>query len=161
MTRVLLLLSMLLAACQQPSTNDAAASEEQKRLDAPVEDVDALPVDETAAAAVGEGDGAPALPTATHIPESFWGRWGMVPADCTSNRGDAKGLLRIDANRLYFYESKAMLDRIIAGTPDRFEGIFGFGGEGQEWTAKVTLIRQGNTLVREEEGPRFTYRKCR
>lgn len=163
MTRVLLLLPILLASCQQPSTNDAAVSEEQKQLDAPVKDVDALPVDETAAAAVGEGDGAPTLPTAataTKIPEVFRGRWGMVPADCTSTRGDAKGLLRIDGDRLHFYESRATLDRVIAATPDRFEGNFGFSGEGQEWTARVALIRQGDTLIRQEEGPRFTYKRC-
>ena len=33
------------------------------------------------------------------------GNWGMVPADCTSTRGDNKGLLRITATTLQFYES--------------------------------------------------------
>jgi hypothetical protein len=60
MSRLLPLALLGLAACQQPSTNDAAVSEEQKQLDAPVKDVDDIPVDENAAAAVGEGDDAPA-----------------------------------------------------------------------------------------------------
>ena len=29
------------------------------------------------------------------IPAALRGRWGMTPADCTSTRGDAKGLLEI------------------------------------------------------------------
>jgi hypothetical protein len=59
MTRFAPLALIALAACQQPSTNDAAVSEEQKQLDAPVKDIDDIPVDENAAAAVGEGDDAP------------------------------------------------------------------------------------------------------
>ncbi len=31
------------------------------------------------------------------IPAALHGRWGMVPADCTSTRGDNKGLLTITA----------------------------------------------------------------
>jgi hypothetical protein len=61
MTRFALLPLFVLAACQQPSTNDAAISEEQKQLEAPVKDVDDIPVDENAAATVGEGDDAPTV----------------------------------------------------------------------------------------------------
>jgi hypothetical protein len=158
-----------LASCQQPSGNVANEAAEQKQLDAPVTDVDAIPVDETAAAAVGENDDAPpvqqtsssALPT--HIPERFWGRWGLVPADCTSTRGDNKGLVRIDDNRLYFYESKATLARIIAATPTRFEAEYGFGGEGQEWTEEQVLELSGNKMRRIGGGEQpldLTYTRC-
>ena len=34
----------------------------------------------------------PALPTS--FPAAIQGRWGLVPADCTSTKGDAKGLER-------------------------------------------------------------------
>jgi hypothetical protein len=56
MTRLLLLSLFALAACESsaPETNDA-----QAQADAPVKDVDIIPADENAAAAVGEGDGAP------------------------------------------------------------------------------------------------------
>jgi hypothetical protein len=157
----MLLALLALAACQNQPQATNNVTEEQRRAEAPVKDVDAIPADETAAAAVGEGDGAPAAASAvTHIPEQFWGRWGMTAADCDPARSDNKGLLRIDDNRLYFYESRATLDRIIAAAPGRFEAMFGFGGEGQEWTSKVTLTVQGDTLTREEEGPRLTYKRC-
>jgi hypothetical protein len=165
MRRFALVVPILLAGCQNAPANQTGPVDAQAEAEAPVRDVDAVPVDETAAAALGANDGAHALPSEpaalpTNIPEQFRGRWGMVPADCTSTAGDAKGLLRIDDSRLYFYESKATLDRIVAASADRFEGVFGFGGEGQEWIAPVTLIRQGDTLIRQEEGSRFTYKKC-
>lgn len=167
MTYIKYLPLILLAACQAgpPSTNDAAT--EQQQADAPIRNIEDVPVDETAAAAAGEGDGAPpvaaakAEPASTAaIPVAFHGRWGMVPADCTSTRGDAKGLLVIDADKLSFYESRARPRRITASAPNRVQGDFAFSGEGQEWTANVTLTRQGDTLIREEDGPRFTYKRC-
>ena len=41
------------------------------------------------------------------IPATIQGRWGLTPADCISNRGDAKGLLIIAADSLKFYELRA------------------------------------------------------
>ena len=167
MTCIKYLPLILLAACQPepPSTNDATTAQQQ--ADAPVRNIEDVPVDETAAAAAGENDGAPPVGSAKSepaqpatIPVAFQGRWGMVPADCTSTRGDAKGLLVIDAAKLSFYESRATPRRITASTSDRVEGVFAFTGEGQEWTANVALARQGGTLIREEEGRRFTYKRC-
>jgi len=60
MTRFAFLLPLALAACQKPAEPSSNATEAQRQLDAPIKDVDAVPVDETAAAAVGEGDDAPA-----------------------------------------------------------------------------------------------------
>ena len=34
------------------------------------------------------------------IPAAIRGRWGLTPADCTSTRGDAKGLLEIGPDTL-------------------------------------------------------------
>ena len=72
-------------------------------------DVDVLPPDESAVTPTNElenGDDAePVNDTATAIPASLHGRWGLTPADCTSTRGDAKGLLIVSADGLKFYES--------------------------------------------------------
>ncbi|NNM77163.1 hypothetical protein HJG53_09640 [Sphingomonas sp. ID1715] len=158
-TGLALLLPMVLLACQRPSTNDASAAEEQNRLDAPVKDVETLPPDETAIVSTDNGATA-TVPASTKIPESLQGRWGMVPADCDPARADNKGLMTVSADRLAFYESRATLEKVASADPDRFSGDFSFSGEGQSWKAKVTLTRQGDSLTREEDGSRFTYRRC-
>jgi hypothetical protein len=86
----------------------------------------------------------------------------MTPADCTSTRGDAKGLLVIDDKALRFYESRAVPVGDIGGTPDSFTGDFTFTGEGQTWTSYETLQIQGRRLVRTTSSPMasYTYAKC-
>jgi hypothetical protein len=103
---------------------------------------------------------APGAPIA--IPAFLHGRWGMTPADCTSTRGDAKGLLVIDDKALRFYESRAVPVGDIGGTPDSFTGDFTFTGEGQTWTSYETLQIQGRRLVRTTSSPMasYTYAKC-
>ena len=102
----------------------------------------------------------------TMIPAQFQGRWGLVAADCTSTRGDAKGLLTIDDSRLVFYESRGVLDRIDAWQPaNRFTANYGFRGEGQQWERVITLERTGSRLRRTEEGSEegpvdLTYTAC-
>jgi PBP1b-binding outer membrane lipoprotein LpoB len=59
MTRLLLLSILALAACDSRTAEPVNATEAQRQADAPVKDVDVIPADENAAAAVGEGDGAP------------------------------------------------------------------------------------------------------
>lgn len=101
------------------------------------------------------------------IPEMLRGRWGLVPADCTSTRGDAKGLLTITADKLEFYESVATLGPIREVDADSIGASFDFTGEGETWIQEVALSTPdgGKTLVREDMGPRaqpgpFTYTKC-
>ena len=48
--------------------------------------------------------------TAGRIPVAVQGRWGLTPGDCTSIRGDTKGLLVVSADRLQVYESRAISD---------------------------------------------------
>lgn len=102
----------------------------------------------------------------TMIPAQFHGRWGLVAADCTSTRGDAKGLLTIDAGRLVFYESRGVLDRIDTWSPvNRFTAKYGFTGEGMEWERVITLERNGSKLRRTERGGEegrvdLTYTAC-
>lgn len=106
-----------------------------------------------------------AVPTA--IPAVLQGRWGIVDADCTSTKGDAKGLLTIDADSLTFYESAATLGTIRSGSSTALKADFAFTGEGQSWNLDVALSSpdDGKTLIRKDTGPdaapgTLTYKKC-
>jgi len=114
------------------------------------------PTNATAATAA-----APLAPAAA-IPASLHGRWGLTPADCTSTKGDAKGLLVISSDRLTFYESRALPARNIRTTSDTFGADFAFTGEGQSWTRFETLRITKGRLVRTESSPMasFTYARC-
>lgn len=142
----------LLGACDRaPSPPEPAQS--------PAQEVETLPPDETAI--VQTSDGAAAVVTAsTKIPEPLHGRWGMVPADCDPARADNKGLMTVTADTLRFYESRATIAKVSSADPDRFSGTFSFNGEGQQWSAEVTLARSGDVLSRTEGGSRFTYKRC-
>lgn len=96
------------------------------------------------------------------IPLSLQGRWGLTPADCTSTRGDAKGLLVVSAEGLKFYESRAVPGDGTTADHDSITGNFDFTGEGQNWTKFETLELNGDTLVRTESNPAasYTYAKC-
>ena len=77
---------------------------------------------------------APTSPS-TSIPDQFHGRWGLTAADCTSTRGDNKGLLVIGRKQLSFFEAKGTLARVIeVPAPNRFDASFNFTGEGMTWT---------------------------
>ena len=113
-----------------------------------------------------EASDAPGIPE-FGIPVTLQGRWGLVPADCTSTRGDAKGLLVVGATTLTFYESVARLGEIEARDDRRIRARFSFTGEGMNWTRNETLAASGDgkTLVRtetggDEPGGPFTYTRC-
>ena len=110
-------------------------------------------------------DTTPAKPlpaAAEKIPAALQGRWGLTPADCTSTRGDAKGLLVIAADGLQFYESRAVPTEGAHGDGDSFGGDFAFTGEGQSWTKYQSLKLNKAVLVRTETNPSasFSYAKC-
>jgi hypothetical protein len=96
------------------------------------------------------------------IPAALQGRWGLTPADCTSRRGDAKGLLVVTSGDLRFYESRAVPAPTAEADGDSINGNFSFTGEGQTWTKFETLQRKNNTLVRTDSNPAasYTYAKC-
>jgi len=105
--------------------------------------------------------------TATEIPDTLRGRWGLVPGDCTSTRGDAKGLLTITADKLRFYESVGTLGAVKEAGERQIRAAFDFTGEGMAWQREVLLeLEDGDaTLVRHEYGPDaapepFRYAKC-
>ena len=113
--------------------------------------------------APGTNQSAPILAQPTPggiIPAQYQGRWGMVPADCTSTRGDAKGLMTIGDTRIRFYESTATLTQQRPAIATSFSGEFAFRGEGQAWEKVMTFTRTGDTLVRSEQNGRFTYKRC-
>src|SRR5687768_3461346 len=75
----------------------------------------------------------PAPAAAATIPAAMHGRWSLTPGDCTSTRGDAKGLLTITATELRFYESRAVPVGDVDTSADSISGDFAFTGEGMEW----------------------------
>jgi hypothetical protein len=93
--------------------------------------------------------------TLDEIPDTVRGRWGLVPADCTSTKGDAKGLLEVSADQLKFYESVAKLGTIKEAGESRIRATFAYTGEGQSWSQDVVLDVQddGKTLIRRDYGP--------
>ena len=133
----------------------------------PTKGVDA-PNSVTAAAenAATEAGKTPAkLPS--QIPAQFHGRWGLTQADCTSTKGDAKGLLTINDARLTFYESKGTLDKVLGATANSFDANYGFSGEGQNWQRVERLTRTNAKLHRrtdaaagQEPPVDLTYTRC-
>ncbi len=107
-----------------------------------------------------EANGTAPAPAPT-IPAQFRGRWGMVPADCTSTRGDTKGLIEVGDRTVRFYEATATLKEQLPSVTGRFTGTFSHTGEGQSWETVTDFARQGNTLTRTEGEQGFTYMRCR
>lgn len=99
-------------------------------------------------------------PPSVAIPAQYRGRWGMVPADCTSTRGDNKGLLTIGPQTLRFYESTAALQEQRPAIATSFAGTYSFTGEGQTWERVVVLTRNGSKLTRAEGDERYVYTRC-
>ena len=100
--------------------------------------------------------------TSTTIPAAMHGRWGLTPGDCTSKRGDAKGLLIVSADQLKFYESVAKPAGELDISSDSASGDFVFTGEGMTWKKYEALELQSGKLVRTESSPMasFTYARC-
>lgn len=124
--------ALMLSGCEKAETPTVAPSASPEILESP----------------------AASSPAAAAVPPAVQGRWGLVPADCTSTRGDAKGLLVIDATTLKFYESRATLGAIKDVDDDGIEATFAFTGEGQDWTRDIELDveDEGKTLIRRETG---------
>ena len=167
---------VVLAACSRQPAEQAPADDASAEIPAAVPTVTettTTPADGTPTPSpTGSGTPSPS-PTATgtapaqSIPVAVRGRWGLVPADCTSTRGDAKGLLTIDATTLRFYESRGTLRTIKQRADSRIRATFAFSGEGMTWTRDEVLDAQngGRTLIRREYGEDaapgpFRYSRC-
>ena len=88
------------------------------------------------------------------IPLALRGRWGIVPGDCTSTRGDAKGLITIGATSIQYYESVAKLAKVSERSETAIRASFAFIGEGMEWQRELGLKLQdgGKVLIKREFG---------
>ena len=159
------MMALALVACQQNDPNNIAI-DEGNSLNA---DIETLPPDEgneETAAANAEGMPVPPNPVPPEqtmgavIPAQYHGRWGMVPADCTSIRGDNKGLITVAGNSIKFYEAVATLKEQRPAIATSFSGLFAFMGEGQNWEKVMTFTLTGNKLKRAEETGTFTYTRC-
>ena len=137
---------LALAACDD-SANTAASSSTTSNTDTRVPADPGVPSTPPAATPSG-------APADSSIPAALQGRWGLVPADCTSTRGDAKGLLRIDGTTLEFYESVGKLTSATSRSDTSLRGTFAFTGEGMNWNREVELVAtdNGKTLTRSEYG---------
>jgi hypothetical protein len=94
------------------------------------------------------------------IPAQYHGRWGMNANDCDPRRSDAKGLITINGGTMRFYESVATLREQRPAIATSFSGLFGFTGEGMNWSKVQTLTRTGDTLKRADDEGTYTYRRC-
>ena len=119
------LIALSLTACNRNPTdnisidNGAASSTANAVLPAdPATQPDARAMNAENAAASATGS--------TLIPTAFRGRWGLSPADCTSTKGDAKGLLTIADTRLTFYESKGTFVKMLGATATSFDARYSF-----------------------------------
>ena len=136
-------------------TNDSAAPA------TPPAPVATVPVEGEATSAAMESSAADVIPAALQ------GRWGINAADCTTTKGDDKGLITVSDKQIRFYESTAKLGKIGEASDTRLVADFSFSGEGQTWTKGMTLDVQdgGKTLIRRETGQDampgpLRYRKC-
>ena len=122
----------------------------------------AAPAPDASGAPPQQGSPATQTTSAEAIPASLRGRWGLTPMDCTSTKGDAKGLLIVSADNLKFYESRAVPSRDAHHGQDSISGNFNYTGEGQTWTKFESLELKGQVLVRMESNPvaSFTYARC-
>ena len=164
-------LAVALAACGSQPANEAAPANDSAAVETnalePVADdarVEPAPADPDVPEPAAD---EPADTANATIPAALRGRWGLVQADCTSTRGDAKGLLTISDTQLRFYESRGTLRDIAESDASRLVADFDFMGEGQTWQRRMILDAQdgGETLIRREQGADamagpLRYRKC-
>lgn len=153
---------LALAACHQDDPNNIAIDNgPDANMSAGV--VTLPPSEELGAADNGSGnmgEGNDAAPIPAVIPAQYRGRWGLVAPDCTSAKGDAKGLIAIGDKTIRFYESTATLRERRPAIATSFSGLFDFTGEGQTWQKPVTLTRTGDMLKRADDEGNFSYKRC-
>ncbi|GGD88433.1 hypothetical protein GCM10011515_05140 [Tsuneonella deserti] len=154
-------LPLALSACQQsPESSDEVPAAVETLPAEPDGGIGTTPADPPSETSTAAGEAS-----AKTIPPALQGRWGMVPADCTSTRGDAKGLLTITDTTLKFYESVGKLGSLESRSDNAIRAQFAFTGEGMNWTRDVELSAAGDKLIRTERGGDqpggpFTYTRC-
>ena len=167
---VVALAALALVACRQAADDSAIAIDNSvNAAETGDPQVETLPPDDSSAAAPETPAAMPtkASPLATSIPAPFHGRWGINRADCTSTRGDAKGLLTINDARLTFYESRGAPTTVLGVTATSFDANYAFTGEGQAWERIERLKLVNDRLQRrtdaapgQEPPVNLTYERC-
>lgn len=156
---------MTMGACSgsnDPVADNADNASATSEIDVlPPDDSDSTPANDLDAS-VDDASASPVETAPGKIPAALQGRWGMTPADCTSTRGDAKGLLIVSADSLKFYESLAKPAGELKSSSNSASGDFAFTGEGMTWKKYQALEIQNNKLVRTESSPMksFAYARC-
>jgi hypothetical protein len=153
-----LVLALAVAGCGKPDPVDqkaAGAAAELPEVNAPAPSATGEPRVATAPA-------RPLPEPAAAIPAALQGRWGLSPGDCTTTRGDAKGLLVVSPSELRFYESRAVPAGGVTTDANSIAGNFAFTGEGQSWTKYESLKVERDVLTRTQTKPTasFSYAKC-
>ena len=150
------LLALALTACQQSGDRSNLQGSASGEINSTSSSPDA-----------GNASGSSAAPAAATIPAQYHGRWGLVAADCTSTRGDAKGLLTIDGARLVFYEARGTVGQILGTTATSFDARYDFTGEGQTWkrTERLSVVngklqRRTDAEPGQEPPVNLTYTRC-
>jgi len=163
------LLALAIVACQQPADDSNIAIDNGT---VPTSDVETLPADDGSASATEAGASGPMNDAAAaslpkQVPASLRGRWGINSADCTSTKGDAKGLLTITDAGLAFYESRGTIDQVIAATANSFDARYAFTGEGQTWqrTERMKIVdgqlqRRTDAEPGQEPPVNLRYQRC-
>lgn len=150
-----IVLSVVACGNKQPVDKEAKNSSGLPDLKVPAPSAIGEPHNETRLA-------QPLPEPASVIPVVLHGRWGLSPADCSSTRGDAKGLLVVKSDGLNFYESRAVPAADVETDGNSIGGNFAFTGEGQSWTRYESLKLDKGVLIRTETNPTasFSYAKC-
>ena len=170
------LLVLTLAACGGPSKEDVLTPEKIRASESapelpdiqlsenpeppPAPPIQEQPVFNEVDNEVVENEVAPdelAPAPAGAIPAAFQDRWGRGPDDC-SGGGIGNGLV-IAGDNLRSADSVGTLQQVIGDYPERFVGLFDFGGQVRE--EQLTLTGSSNTLIRISNGQRYAYRRCR
>ena len=154
------IMSMVACSGRDPVTEEANNAAAPAQEDAVRPEVNSLgPANE---GSTGANEASAQSTVSRSIPAAMHGRWALTPADCTSTRGDAKGLLIVSADQLKFYESVGKPAGELKTSPDSATGDFAFTGEGMTWKKYEALELQGGKLVRTESDPMmsFTYARC-
>ncbi|WP_348672276.1 hypothetical protein [uncultured Abyssibacter sp.] len=69
---------------------------------------------------------------ASEIPKGFRGEWNLHFEDCGSGRNDTR--LRVDAEKIQFYESTAYVQAVERISPQEIRVDLRFSGEGDFWS---------------------------
>ena len=105
----------------------------------------------------------PSPAAVSSIPAAFQGRWGMVVNDCAPEQGGSKGLMVVTGSGLSLGGSRVPVSSLamIGSSALTVELADAGGVRSATRAARLTLLDDGNTLVRQEQNsPALRYSRC-